>query len=253
MVAKNIRRLRLFMTANTGESAAPSVQKFKQEAADSAAALIQDGMVVGLGSGTTATLVVDAIGKRVREGLRITGISTSEQTTEQARRLQIPLSTLDEHPHIDMDLDGADEVQQDTLHLSKGGGGNLLREKLVAIASAQLVIIVDQRKLVEELGSRSPVAVEVVPFGWQTTARRLKDLGAKPTLRLQSNGQTFITDGGHYILDCAFGPIPSPSELATKLDGVVGVVEHGLFVGMTSTVVIGGSEGITMLNREALK
>jgi ribose 5-phosphate isomerase A len=193
---------------------------------------------------------VDAIGKRVREGLRIIGIPTSEQTGEQARRLQIPLATLDQHPRIDMDLDGADEVELGTLHLSKGGGGNLLREKLVAIASAQLVIIVDERKLVKELGSRFPVAVEVVPFGWQTTAQRLKDLGANPTLRLQADGQTFITDGGHYILDCAFGPIPSPAELATKLDGIVGVVEHGLFVGMTSKVVVGGPEGITMLNRE---
>src|SRR3954454_18377162 len=159
------------MARNTKENAALSVQQFKEEAAEAAAALIEDGMVIGLGSGTTATLLVAAIGKRVQKGLRIVGIPTSEQTGEQARRLNIPLSTLDEHSRIDMDLDGADEVELGTLNLSKGGGGNLLREKLVAIASARFVVVVDGRKLVEELGSRSPIAVEVVPFGWQTTAQ----------------------------------------------------------------------------------
>jgi ribose 5-phosphate isomerase A len=241
------------MARNTEENATLSVQRFKEEAAEAAAAMIEDGMVIGLGSGTTATLLVAAIGKRVQEGLRIIGIPTSEQTGEQARRLNIPLSTLDEHARIDMDLDGADEVELGTLNLSKGGGGNLLREKLVAIASSQFVVVVDRRKLVKELGLRSPIAVEVVPFGWQTTAQRLKDLGANPALRLQSNGQIFITDGGHYILDCVYGPIPSPPELAAKLDGIVGVVEHGLFVGMASTVVVGGLEGITVLHREGPK
>jgi ribose 5-phosphate isomerase A len=139
------------MARNTEENATLSVQQFKEEAAEAAAALIEDGMVIGLGSGTTATLLVAAIGKRVQEGLRIVGIPTSEQTGEQARRLNIPLSTLDEHSRIDMDLDGADEVELGTLNLSKGGGGNLLREKLVAITSSQFVVVVDGRKLVKEL------------------------------------------------------------------------------------------------------
>jgi len=226
-----------------------SIGKFKEEAAESAAALVEDGMVIGLGSGTTATLLVAAIGKRVKEGLHVVGVSTSEQTAAQARQLNIPLSTLAQNPQIDLALDGADEVELGTLNLIKGGGGNLLREKLVAVASARFVIVVDDRKLVEKLGSRSPLAVDVVPFGWQTTAQRLRELGAIPTLRLQSNGQTFVTDGGQYILDCAFHPIQSASALATKLDSVVGVVEHGLFIGLTTEVVVGGADGVKILRQ----
>jgi ribose 5-phosphate isomerase A len=238
------------MTSDTGRGTVDTVQKLKEEAAAAAAALIEDGMVVGLGSGTTALLLVAAIGRRVREGLRLTGISTSEQTSDAARHLNISMSTLAENPKIDLALDGADEVELGTLNLSKGGGGNLLREKIVAIASARFVIVVDERKLVHQLGSRSPIAVDVVPFGWQTTAQRLKSLKANPTLRLQPNGETFVTDGGQYILDCAYGPIASPSELAARLDSVVGVVEHGLFIGMASTVIVGGAQGVTVLKRE---
>jgi ribose 5-phosphate isomerase A len=237
------------MMENTERNSVELIREFKEKAAESAAALIENGMIVGLGSGTTAALIVAAIGKRVKEGLRLVGVSTSEQTAEQARQLNIPLSTLAENPKIDLALDGADEVELGTLNLIKGGGGNLLREKLVAIASARFVIVVDDRKLVKTLGSRWPLAVEVVPFGWQSTAQRLRDLGAVPNLRLQSNGQTFVTDGGHYILDCTFGPIQSASALATKLDGVVGVVEHGLFIGMTSEVVVGGADGVSVLRQ----
>jgi ribose 5-phosphate isomerase A len=237
------------MTDSTGQSSDQAIKKLKEEAAQAAADLIEDGMVVGLGSGSTATLLVAAVGRRVQTGLRLIGIPTSEQTADQARSLNIPLSTLGEHPHIDVDFDGADEVELNSLNLSKGGGGNLLREKLVAIASDRLVIIVDDRKLVSRLGERAPIAVEVVPFGWETTERRLKDMGGNPTLRHQSNGEIFITDGGHYILDCAFGPIASAIELAAKLDSVVGVVEHGLFIGMTSKVIIGGTAGVTSLDK----
>jgi ribose 5-phosphate isomerase A len=236
---------------STEQNAVELIQQLKEEAAESAAALIEDGMVIGLGSGSTATLVVDAIGKRVKAGLRVVGVSTSEKTAEQARKLNIPLSTLAENPQIDLALDGADDVELGTLNLIKGGGGNLLREKIVAIASKRFVVVVDKRKLVEKLGSRSPVPVEVAPFGWQTTSKRLESLGAKPILRLQSNRQTFITDGGHYILDCAFGPIASASALVTKLDSVVGVVEHGLFIGLTSEVVVGRSGGIQVLKPDA--
>lgn len=233
--------------AGTQELSAEKIQKLKQEAAESAAELIQDGMIVGLGSGTTAKLVVDAIGKRVKTGLRLTGVSTSEKTSAQAKELGIPLATLAEYPQIDLAIDGADEVELGTLNLIKGGGGNLLREKLVAIASARFAIIVDERKLVEKLGTTFSLPVEVVPFGWQSTQGRLEKLGANPKIRKQPNGDLFITDGGHYILDCHFAPIESASKLASELDGIVGVVEHGLFIGMTSMVVVGQPNGIQIL------
>lgn len=233
--------------AGTEELSPDKVLKLKQEAAESAAELIQDGMVVGLGSGTTAKLVVEAIGKRVKTGLRLTGVSTSEKTSAQAKELGIPLATLAEYPQLDLAIDGADEVELGTLNLIKGGGGNLLREKLVAIASPRFAIIVDERKLVDKLGATFSLPVEVVPFGWQSTQGRLQKLGANPKLRMQPNGEVFITDGGHYILDCHFGPIESASKLASELDGTVGVVEHGLFIGMTSLVVVGQPNGIQIL------
>lgn len=226
-----------------------SIRKLK-EAAVAAAGMIENGAVVGLGSGSTAKLVVSEIGRRVKDGLRIIGVPTSEATDEQARGLGIALSTLAEHPRLDVDIDGADEVELGTLNLSKGGGGNLLREKLVAIASARFIVVVDERKLVDKIGMRSPVAVEVVPFGWQTTANRLRALGATPVLRFQADGQPYITDGGHCILDCSFGAIVSVSDLATQLDGVVGVVEHGLFIGLASTVVVSGPAGVKVLTAE---
>jgi ribose 5-phosphate isomerase A len=223
------------------------MNQFKQAAAASAAEHVLDGMIVGLGSGTTAALAIDALGKRVQAGLRIIGIPTSEQTAAQARTLGIPLSTLAEHSRIDVTVDGADEVERGTLNLIKGRGGALLREKIVASASARLVIVVDETKLVDVLGIRDAVPVEVVPFGWQATARKLRGLGANPSLRLQPGGQPFMSDGGHYILDCAFDPLPSPHALAGDLDRVVGLVEHGLFLGMTSQVIVGGAEGVKVL------
>jgi ribose 5-phosphate isomerase A len=229
-------------------SAADLIQ-FKEVAAATAAGLIQTGMIVGLGSGSTAALAVTVIGGRVRDGLRIIGIPTSEQTASQARHLGIPLSDLGEHPQIDIAIDGADEVELGTLNLIKGRGGALLREKIVASATAQFVIIVDETKLVRQLGAHDSVPVEVIPFGWQATSARLRKLGADPQLRLRPDGQTYATDGGHYILDCAFGPIPSPADLQTQLDGIVGLVEHGLFVGMASQVVVGGPAGTRTLRR----
>jgi ribose 5-phosphate isomerase A len=227
----------------------PSAAEYKQAAAEIAARLLQNGMVVGLGSGTTATLAVAAIGKRVKEGLRIIGVPTSEQTGEQARLLGIPLATLEERPEIDMTIDGADEVEIGTLNLIKGGGGNLLREKIVAKASTQMVVVADESKVVEQLGSRFAIPVEVVPFGWETTARRLQDMGAHPKLRLTADGRTFITDGGHYILDCAYGPISSPAALQAALDAVVGVVEHGLFLRIAHHAIIGEAGGIRNMHR----
>ena len=194
------------MSTTTASNDVLAISRFKEAAAESAAAQLRDGMVVGLGSGTTATLAFAAIGRRVKEGLRIMGIPTSEQTAHQARLLDIPLSTLEEHSAIDVTIDGADEVEAGTLNLIKGGGGNLLREKIVPIASSRMIIVADERKMVQQLGSHA-VPVEIVPFGWKTTAKRLNQVGAHPTLRMGSDGQIFLTDGGHYILDCAQGPI----------------------------------------------
>jgi len=226
-----------------------TVNRFKEEAAESAASELHDGMIVGLGSGTTATLAVAAIGKRVKEGLRIIGIPTSEKTADQARLLNIPLATLEEQPSINVTIDGADEVEEGKLNLIKGGGGNLLREKIVAVASARMIVVADSRKVVQHLGA-FPLPIEIVPFGWKSTAQRLEALGAHPKLRLNAAGKTFLTDGGNYILDCAFGLIESPENLQTKLDNVVGVVEHGLFIGIASKALIGEADGVRVLERQ---
>jgi ribose 5-phosphate isomerase A len=227
--------------------------KLKKAAAEWAAALIEDGMVVGLGTGSTASLILEPLAARIRQGLRITGIPTSERTAEQARALGIPLSTLADHgradhARVDLTIDGADEVEMGTLNLIKGRGGALLREKIVASASARLVIVADESKLVDRLG-RGAVPIEVVPFGWQATARRIESLGASPALRLRPDGGAFVTDGGHYILDCAFGPISSAGSLDRELNGIVGVVEHGLFLGLTDQVGVGRAGGVEVLAR----
>jgi ribose 5-phosphate isomerase A len=221
--------------------------QLKAAAAESAAAQVTDGMIIGLGSGSTAALAVSALGRRVREGLRIVGIPTSESTAAQARALGIPLTSLADESQIDMTIDGADEVEEGSLNLIKGLGGALLREKIVASASKRLVIVIHDSKLVSRLVVGGPVPVEVVPFGWLATARRLEDLGAKPSLRRDAKGETFVSDGGHYILDCAFEPIVSPESLARQLDHVVGLVEHGLFIGMTAEVRVAGAGGVRVL------
>ena len=226
----------------------PDRDRLKKEAAESAAAQVQDGMVVGLGTGSTAWFAVEALGRRVAKGLRIAGIPTSEHTREQAQSLGIPLSTLAQNPRIDLTIDGADEVELGSLDLIKGGGGALLREKIVASSTTRLLIVVDEGKLVDHLGAGFPVPVEVVPFGWQVTAGRVADLGGNPTLRSGSDGQPYVTDGGHYILDCRFGPIESPARLDSALNGVVGIVEHGLFIRMASQVTVAGTCGVRVLN-----
>ena len=227
-----------------------NIDQLKRSAAKAAANQLQNGMIVGLGSGTTATLAVVEIGERVRDGLQIIGIPTSEKTANQARELGIPLSTLGDHAEIDVAIDGADEVELGTLNLIKGGGGNQLREKIVASASARFVVIVDETKIVHQLGTRAKVPVEVAQFGWQATARSLAKLGGNPVLRLRSDKERFITDGGNYILDCAFGPILSPAALERELNDVVGVVEHGLFIGMAYQALVGAPDGVKTLERK---
>jgi ribose 5-phosphate isomerase A len=222
--------------------------QLKIAAADSAVAQVTDGMIVGLGSGSTAAFAVSAIGKRVAAGLRIVGIPTSERTAAQARALGIPLSSLEKDPQVDITIDGADEVEEGNLNLIKGHGGALLREKIIASASTKLVIVVHSDKLVTHLGVHFPVPVEVVAFGWQVTARRLSTLGAKPSLRRNPDGEPYRSDGGNYIVDCAFERIVSVESLARQLDHEVGVVEHGLFVGLTSEVHVAGAGGVRILS-----
>lgn len=225
--------------------------QLKAAAAESAAALVTDGMIIGLGSGTTAAMAVNALGRRVREGLRIVGIPTSESTAAQARALGIPLTSLADESQIDITIDGADEVEEGSLNLIKGLGGALLREKIVANASKRLVIVIHDSKLVSRLGIGEPVPVEVVPFGWLATSHRLSDLGAKPVLRRDVAGEPFMSDGGHYILDCAFGTIASAESLARRLDHIVGLVEHGLFIGLTAEVHMAGAGGVQVLKARA--
>jgi len=225
----------------------PNEDQLKMAASESAVALVTDGMIVGLGTGSTAAFAVRDLGRRVKEGLRIVGIPTSERTAAQARALGIPISSLAEESNVDITIDGADEVEEGNLNLIKGHGGALLREKIVATASKRLVIIIDERKLVNRLAVSDPVTVEVVPFGWQVTARHLADLGAKPSLRRNPDGQPFHSDGGNYIVDCTFELSVSAASLARQLDHVVGLVEHGFFIGLTSEVHVAGPEGVRVL------
>ncbi|HWC97071.1 MAG TPA: ribose 5-phosphate isomerase A [Candidatus Sulfopaludibacter sp.] len=222
-----------------------TVDDLKQAAAAAAAELAEDGMVLGLGSGTTAMAMVKILGRRVAEGLRITGVPTSAKTRALAASLAIPLSTLDEQRHIDLTIDGADEVTRGSLDLVKGRGGALLYEKLIAVSSRRFAIIVDESKMVDRLcPERQPIPVEVVPFGWQSTAQRLTSLGAEWTLRSDAEGQPAMTDGGHYTLDCRFPLFDSAADLQAQIDGVVGVVEHGLFLGMATEVIVARPGGV---------
>ena len=221
--------------------------QLKAAAAESAVALVNDGMVVGLGTGSTATLAVSALGRRVQGGLHIVGVPTSERTAAQARELGIQIVSLAGEPSLDLTIDGADSVEEGSLYLIKGYGGALLREKIVASASKKLVIIVHESKLVGRLITDAPVPVEVVRFGWEATARHLEALDAKPALRRNENGEPFESDGGNYILHCAFQPGRAADRLAEQLDHVVGVVEHGLFIGMTSEVHVASEKGVRVL------
>lgn len=221
----------------------------KRAAAEASLHDVQDGMVLGLGTGSTAALMIDALGVRVRQGLRVVGIPTSERSAAQATSLGIPLTDLAAHPQIDLTIDGADEVQTGTLDLVKGLGGALLREKIVAASSRRMTVIVDAAKLVPRLGQvRLPV--EVVAFGWQTTAARLRDQGAAPALRPTKDGTPFRTDGGNLILDCAFPDgIDEAGALHGRLKSITGVVETGLFVGLATTVIVGTEHGLQRLER----
>jgi ribose 5-phosphate isomerase A len=225
--------------------------QLKQQAARYAVGFVESGMVVGLGHGSTAILALRCIAQLLREGrLRdILGVPCSLQVEEESRRLGIPLTTLNEHSLVDLTIDGADEVDPE-LNLIKGGGGALLREKVVAQASRREIIVVDESKLSPTLGIHRPVPVEVIPFGWRSQAAYLESLGARPVLRLNENGTPFKTDQGNLILDCHFGPISDPAQLAARLSQRAGIVEHGLFLGLATDVIVAGVEGIRHLRRK---
>jgi ribose 5-phosphate isomerase A len=225
--------------------------RLKRAAAERAIEFVENGMVLGLGTGSTAAFVVAQVAARVAQGLAIVAIPTSEGTAAQARRLGIPLTSFTEHRRIDLAIDGADEVHRTTLDLIKGRGGALLREKIVAAASDRYIIVVDQEKLVDCLGEHAPVPVEVAQFGWQATAASLERLGTEPALRVALSGQPFVTDGGNFILDCRFGPIEDPQETERSINSIVGVIENGLFVGRSPTVVVASEAGVDILTRGA--
>ncbi len=224
--------------------------RLKRAAALYALEEIEEGMVVGLGTGSTARFLIEGLGARVAQGLKIRAIPTSKATALLARRCGIPLAGFEEERRIDLTIDGADEVERRSLDLIKGRGGALLREKIVAAASARLVIVVDDGKLVDRLGERTPVPVEVAEFGWQATALALERLGSVARLRRCDGGDPYVTDGGNLILDCDFGAIKDPAALEREIALTVGAFESGLFVGRASAVVSASEEGIEVLERD---
>ncbi|HEX4369006.1 MAG TPA: ribose-5-phosphate isomerase RpiA [Rhodopila sp.] len=234
---------------NAGAPNANDRDASKRQAAMEAVAMVQDGMVVGLGTGSTAAFAIDGLIARVRDGLRILGIPTSERSARQARDGGIPLTDFASHPQLDLTIDGADEIARDSLNLIKGLGGALLREKIVAAASTRLVIVADAPKLVTRLGGTVPVPVEVVAFGWETTAARLARLGVNPVQRMAQDGTAFRTDGGNLILDCHVGVIADPVRLEQDLSATIGVVETGLFIAMAATALVATPDGLVRLDR----
>ena len=220
----------------------------KRAAAEAAVQLVENDMIVGLGTGSTAAFAVEALARRHRQGLRFVGIPTSERTAAQAAAASIPLTSFAKHRRIDLTIDGADEVERGTLNLIKGLGGALLREKIVAAASDRLAIIVDGTKLVDRLGTRTAVPVEVVAFGLEATQESLEVLGASVRLRMSPAGQPFVTDGGNRILDCNFDQISDPARLEQRIRHIVGVVESGLFVGRADPVFVADVAGVHRLD-----
>ena len=226
-------------------------EQLKRAAAEKAVALIEDGMKLGLGTGSTARHVLEVIAERRKRGeLRdIMGVPTSRATQDHAQSLGIPMTTLDQNPHLDLAIDGADEVDPE-LNLIKGLGGALLWEKIVASAADRLVIVADESKLVQRLGDRAPVPVEVVPFAYQVHMPFMEELGAKPRLRMTEGGTPFVSDGGHYIIDCYFeNGISDPWRLEAELKHRPGVVDTGLFLDMAESIVVAAEAGINVLAR----
>ena len=229
------------------------MEALKRQAAARALEAVRDGMRLGLGTGSTAKHFVDLLGEKVRAGMQVIGVPTSEATRAQAEQCGIKLTTLDEVDHLDLTIDGADEVDP-ALNLIKGGGGALLREKIVAAASDRMIVIADDSKWVDPIG-RFPLPVEVIPFGLGATQRAMErafaaaGVSGQMVLRKGKDGHVFVTDGGHWIIDGHLGRIADVPRLATLLNAIPGVVEHGLFVGLASTVILAGASGIRVIER----
>jgi ribose 5-phosphate isomerase A len=221
----------------------------KEAAARASLRFVKDGQIVGLGTGSTAVYFIRLLGEQVKNGLRVRGIPTSERSREQAVGLGVPLTTLDECQEIDVTVDGADEVDAQ-LRLIKGGGGALLREKIVASATKQLVIVADASKRVPVLG-RFPLPVEVIKFAQAVVLKKIEALGAEVSLRQEADGKPYLTDENNYILDCRFGQIPDADGMARQLSDMPGVVEHGLFIGMASVVLVANGSEILELRRQS--
>lgn len=217
-----------------------AITKAKKAAGEKAAALVQPGMLVGLGTGSTAYWAIEKIGQMVKEGLNIQAVATSIASEKQAQALGIPITSFSEIQQLDLDIDGADEISEEG-QLIKGGGGSLLREKIVALASRRRVIVGDERKYVKTLG-KFPLPIEVVPFGWELVFKTLQALQGYPTLRTKDD-QPYITDNSNYIIDCSFGVIREPEILHQQLKALTGVVETGLFLNLKPTVIIAYENG----------
>ncbi len=232
---------------------AKDMDALKRQAAARALEHVRDGMKLGLGTGSTARHFVDLLGEKVRAGMKVIGVPTSEATRAQAAQCGIALTTLDEVDRLDLTIDGADEVDG-ALDLIKGGGGALLREKIVAAASDRMIVIADETKWVDALG-RYPLPVEVIPFGLGATRRAIErafaeaGVSGQMGVRNGKDGHVFVTDGGHWIIDAHLGRIADPPRLARLLNVIPGVVEHGLFIGLASTVILAGAQGIRVINR----
>jgi ribose 5-phosphate isomerase A len=223
------------------------IEHEKRLAAAKSLDFVRDGMCLGLGSGSTAAMMLEMLGQRARDGLRVTGVPTSEASRRLAERAGIPVVGFDCVSELDLTIDGADEADAE-LSLIKGGGGALLREKIVASLSRRVVIVVDSSKQVDRLGA-FPLPVEVVRFAWQPIAERLEHLAGAPKLRRSADGSPYVTDEGNYILDCAFGTIEDAPSLARELDAMPGVMEHGLFVGIADVLVVGQDNDAVVLER----
>ena len=223
----------------------------KKLSAENAVEQIEDGMIIGLGTGSTVKYAIKKLGVLVRNGLSIQGIPTSGQTKKLAIQENIPLTSLSEHPEIDLTIDGADEVDSD-LNLIKGGGGALTREKIIAFHSKRLIIVVDDSKVVKSLGIDFPLPVEVVKFEWKATKRSLETFGCNVQLR-KIMEDPFITDNGNYILDCEFDRIANPEQLEQDINMIPGVVENGLFIGLAHKVIVGSTQGIMTLEKEIIQ
>jgi ribose 5-phosphate isomerase A len=226
------------------------LHQYKQQAAEQAVAFIESGMVVGLGHGSTAIFAMRRIAEFLKTGQlkAILGVPCSNLVEQEARQFGIPLTTLEEHPRIDVTIDGADEVDPQ-LDLIKGAGGALLREKIVAQASRREIIVIDESKLVPVLGTHKALPVEVCTFGWRTQVEYLQSIGARVEVRTKGDGTFFPTDQGNLILDCVFGPIAQPAALAAQLSARAGIAGHGLFLGLATDVICAGAEGVRHLRR----